>query len=131
MGESNAKIIVGIIYPVGTRSTWKALLDCKSSSQTELANVFPRDWNKVITEGSHTLTSNVRERTYNRMEKKIYQLRGKELKQAHVVINIVSNKIFRLQNCQYERKHVISHEKLTFLHFTREEFPINNQFEHA
>jgi len=70
MGESNAKIIVGILYPVGTRSTWKALLDCKSSSQTELAKVFPRDWNKVMTEGSHTLTSNVRERTCNRIEKK-------------------------------------------------------------
>lgn len=56
--------IVKFIYPAVTRSTWKALLDCSISSQTEFAKVFPRDWNKLITEGSHTLTSNVRDLTY-------------------------------------------------------------------
>jgi len=56
---------MGILYPVGTRSTWMALLDCNNSSQTELAKVFPRDWNKLMTEGSHTLTSKVRDLTCN------------------------------------------------------------------
>lgn len=50
-------------YPVDTRSTWNAFLDCKSSSQTELAKALPKDWNKFITEGSHALTSSVRDLT--------------------------------------------------------------------
>lgn len=62
-------LIMGILYPGGTRSTWKALLDCNNSSHTELAKVFPRDWNKLMTEGSHTLTSNVRDLTCNKRKK--------------------------------------------------------------
>ena len=63
--KNHFSITMGIIYPVGTRSTWKAFLDCNSSSQTELAKVLPRDWNRVNTEGSHTLTSSVSDLTCN------------------------------------------------------------------
>ena len=60
-----------------TRSTWKAVLDCNSSSQTELAKVLPKDWNKLITEGSHTLTSSVRDLTCKSSQhknKKVHQV---------------------------------------------------------
>lgn len=54
------------LYPAGT---WKALLDCNNSSHTQLAKAFPSAWNKLITEGSHTLTSSVSDLTCNLNER--------------------------------------------------------------
>lgn len=68
--KNHVSNIMEIFYPVETRSIWKAFLDCNSSSQTELAKVLPRDWNKLITEGSHTLTSSVRDLTCNSSQHK-------------------------------------------------------------
>ena len=61
-------IIVGGYYLVGSRSTLNPLFNCNCSSHTELAKVLPKDWNKLITEGSHTLTSSVSDLTCNRSQ---------------------------------------------------------------
>lgn len=78
--------LLEILYPAGTRSSWKALLDCNSSSHTELAKVLPRDWNKLITEGSHTLTSSVRDRTCNSNQHK-----NKRCTNEHIVQTLSPN----------------------------------------
>lgn len=57
------EMIEGVTYLAAHTLTWKAPLACSDSSQTEFAKVFPNDWNKAITEGSHTLTSSVSDLT--------------------------------------------------------------------
>lgn len=57
--DENCQWYTRLHNPVSIRSTWNSLLECNRFSKTELAKVFPRDWNKLITKCSHTSTSNV------------------------------------------------------------------------
>lgn len=53
------------IYRIGISSACTVLLACNDPSHIEFAKTLPSAWNKVMTEGSHTFTSSIKDLTCN------------------------------------------------------------------